>query len=155
MARLGIIIALLFTVVVSPKSALAVLGQARSSITLDAETLQAQPTISNSAQFETQTIQSGNQTFKEYVNSNGVVFAFSWSGALVPPDLSQEMGDYYTEYSKRAAQAVQQNPLRGRHPTVISTPDATIYRGGQAKNFHGLAIIQSAMPTGVKLEDLQ
>lgn len=89
---------------------------------------------------------------REYVSSDGKVFAVSWQGPT-RPDLQQLLGTYFQTF----VQAVHtQNPSRMRRaPLVIRQPDFMFEMGGHMRWIVGRAYIPSMMPANVPMEDIR
>ena len=90
-------------------------------------------------------------TIKEYLNSDGAVFAIRWRG-LSHPDLKVMLGTYYPEYH---AEHLKQKRSHIKTPTVTNSTHVQIRKGGHMRDVRGLAVVQSLLPTGVSPEDLQ
>lgn len=88
---------------------------------------------------------------KEYVTPSGRVFAVSWQGMRVP-DLKALFGAYYTEYENERANT----QVRKGHRTVgLTTSNLIVSQGGTMRDMHGFAYLPSAVPHGLKIEDLK
>ena len=103
------------------------------------------------ADYTVHDITTGSQTVKEYVNSQGVVFAVTWSGNL-QPDLSKLFGSYYSEYQAQSAKAIRR---RGARRQDLKTANLSIQKWGHMRSMHGRAILNSALPASVKPGDLK
>ena len=85
---------------------------------------------------------------REFVSSQGKVFAVSWQGP-VRPDLQQLLGSYYDEYAHNA-------PTRRSHgPITIETPNIVIQFGGHQRMLTGRAYLPNLLPDGVALEGVR
>lgn len=93
----------------------------------------------------------GTTNIKEYVNSDGVVFAITWRGGKHP--LSADwLGRYYDEYKSQMQTTVKS---AGRKPVSIDTPLLQIKHGGHMRDLNGKAFLPSAAPYGINEDDLQ
>src|SRR5579864_7316700 len=82
--------------------ALAHLGGDVASVELDRAALNGRSQSATFAAFDVHEIAAGSQTVREFVRSDGTVFALSWSGP-VPPDLQTLLGPYFGAYSSGLA----------------------------------------------------
>jgi hypothetical protein len=90
-------------------------------------------------------------TIKEYVSSDGVVFAVTWRGMTVP-DLSVLMASYYNEYS---VQETQRKRVKGQRSYDVRTAALLVHRGGNQRDLRGKAIVSQLVPAGIDLEAIQ
>ncbi|PWU17871.1 MAG: hypothetical protein C5B49_08125 [Bdellovibrio sp.] len=95
---------------------------------------------------------SSTVTVKEYAGTDGVVFAVSWRG-LARPDLSDLLGDYYSEYSN--AEKEQKTQPRRRSAASITTPQIIVKHFGHMRDIRGLAYIKDRIPSSVRVEELE
>jgi hypothetical protein len=87
----------------------------------------------------------------EFVSSGGAVFAVAWRG-IAPPDLSQLLGTYYSEYSE----ALKSEPKRkGRAPRSIQATHVVVELFGHMRAIRGIVYMPSLMPSGVSPDDVQ
>src|SRR5215472_7296210 len=90
------------------------------------------------------------QVVREFVSSDGKVFAVAWEGPF-KPDLQQLLGSYF-EPMKQAVAAQQR---RGRGPISIETSNFVFRQGGHARSFHGSAYVPAMVPQGVDVSEIQ
>ena len=88
------------------------------------------------------TLDSGT-VVREYVNSDGTVFAVSWSGPALP-DLRTLLGDKFAVLTGAAAQ----RPKAGHSQLALERPDVVIVSGGHMRAYAGHAWIPGALPAG-------
>jgi hypothetical protein len=88
---------------------------------------------------------------KQYVTSSGKIFAVSWQGMRVP-DLKTLFGAYYTEYENEKAQT---KVKKGHRSIGMTTSNLVVSQGGTMRDMHGFAYLPSALPHGLKIEDLK
>ncbi len=86
----------------------------------------------------------------EYLASGGTVFAVSWRG-LRPPDLSQLLGAYYSEY--QTAMNVDRTRAERRH-ILVNTGHMVFESGGHMRDLRGSAYVPELMPAGLTVGDL-
>jgi hypothetical protein len=143
--------------------AAATLGESAQSIAADQKALGGQLQTLGPEQFqaEEQQLPSSPDSYtveqistpmglivKEYVTPTGTVFAVSWRGPR-PPDLSQLLGAYFTEYQTAAAA-----PHRQQRHLVLRTPGLVVETGGHMRDLRGRAYIPSLIPVNVSTEDI-
>ena len=95
------------------------------------------------------TIPSGT-IVRQYVSSNGVVFAVAWSGPFLP-DFRQLLGVHFDTMVAR--QAKQTNA--GHRNFNQHEGDLVIESGGHQRSFFGRAYLSSLIPADVTLQDIQ
>jgi hypothetical protein len=86
---------------------------------------------------------------KEYLSEDGTVFGVSWRGPR-PPDLSQLLGTYFSEYQKAAASS-----QGGRNHLVARSGDLVLESGGHMRDLRGRAYLQSLLPPGFDADEIQ
>jgi hypothetical protein len=80
---------------------------------------------------------------REYAAPDGTVFAVTWHGSRMP-DLSNLLGNYYTEYRDAASHG----PFY-LHRSSVRTAHMVVETGGPMRALWGRAIIPSLVPQGV------
>ncbi len=85
----------------------------------------------------------------EYVSADGTVFAISWRGPR-PPDLSQMLGSYFSDYQTALAQTRQM-----RRQLRVDTRSVVVQTGGHMRDLWGRAFVPSLMPSGVSTEEIR
>lgn len=90
-------------------------------------------------------------TIREYVNSDGIVFAVTWSG-MSHPDLTVLLGEYHAEFQE--ADQATRTPA-GRAPKTLRTQNLRTIHYGHMRDVHGKAFIQSLAPPGFDPKDLE
>jgi hypothetical protein len=108
-------------------------------------------TSSLGSTYSVKTVTSDVRTMKEYLNSDGVVFAVSWSG-LGAPNFAEIFGSYYTEYQ---AQVKARLHGRSRNRLQLEGASLVVSNVGHGSSMMGLAYVSSLLPPGVAPEDLQ
>jgi len=88
---------------------------------------------------------------REYLGRDGVVFAVSWSGPVLP-DLRRLLGTHYVEYT--AALAALTRP--GLHRSVrIASSELVVESGGHLRAYAGRAYLPARVPAGISTADLR
>lgn len=87
---------------------------------------------------------------RQYIDSNGLVFAIAWNGPFVP-DLESLFGTYASEFR---ASVKNQGKLRGHRRLRVDTGHIVVEGGGRQRDQSGRAYISSRLPTGFDLKDL-
>lgn len=90
---------------------------------------------------------------KEFVSSDGVVFAVAWQGTGVP-DLQVLLGEYFEEYRDAVITERNRTP-RIRKPLRLKTSRLVVERGGHSRSLWGRAFLPAALPAGLRAEDIQ
>jgi hypothetical protein len=147
-----------------PGLAFATLGESAQSIAADQRILGGQVQTIGQQQFEAeerlqpsspnsytvdQISTPAGVTVNEYLSASGTVFAVSWRGPR-PPDLSQLLGSYFTEYQTAAAE-----PHRQRRHLVLKTQELVVETGGHMRDLRGRAYIPSLLPPNVSTEEIR
>lgn len=86
---------------------------------------------------------------REYADTNGTVFAVTWSGPA-KPDLQQLLGQYFAPFVRARAQSSHV----GTGPLALSAGDLVVYSGGHPRAFNGRAYVLSLVPQGVSVDVL-
>jgi hypothetical protein len=88
---------------------------------------------------------------REYLNRDGVVFAVSWSGPVMP-NLQHLLGTHFEAYT--AALAALNHP--GLHRSVrVASADLVVESGGHLRAYAGRAYLPLAVPAGVPTAELR
>ncbi|HJV67188.1 MAG TPA: DUF2844 domain-containing protein [Geomonas sp.] len=134
---------------VSP--AFATLGEGADSVARDRRALSAvKRGTTTRSNYTVQEVVSDSVTVREFLNSDGVVFAVAWQG-LVQPDLTTLLGSYTQEYQS----AKQQTPRRrGHKQSRVKSGNVVVETWGHMRNLQGRAYLPALVPSGVNLEDI-
>lgn len=94
---------------------------------------------------------SDMHTVKEFIGKDGVVFAVSWQGNILP-DLQTLLGVYYDQF-----EVIDEARPRmiTRRPVTIRTDQVVVVKAGRMRDIHGFAYLPSRLPAGVQLEELK
>jgi hypothetical protein len=131
----------------------AALGGNVASVQADQVRMQASLRTTASAAYNVHEMQTAaGGVVREYVSSEGKVFAITWNGPW-PPDLRQLLGAYFDQYSQAAM--AQREARIGRRPLVINEPGLVVQAGGHPRSFTGKAYVPQILPAGVRAEDIQ
>jgi hypothetical protein len=95
------------------------------------------------------TLPSGTSV-RQYVSSNGLVFAVAWNGPFLP-DFRQLLGLHFDTMVARQAK----QPNAGHRYFSQYEGDLVIESGGHQRSFVGRAYLKSAIPTGVTEQEIQ
>src|ERR1700676_758401 len=88
---------------------------------------------------------------REFLNRNGIVFAVTWSGPVVP-DLRTLLGPSFESYTKAVAALKQP----GLHRSLrIATPELVVESGGHMRAYSGRAYLPPLIPAGASTADLR
>lgn len=88
---------------------------------------------------------------REYLNRDGVVFAVSWNGPVLP-DLQLLLGTRFEEYT--TALAALNHPGLHRSVRVVSS-GLIVESGGHLRAYAGRAYLPALIPAGVPAADLR
>jgi hypothetical protein len=134
----------------SPCIVQAGLGQPESTVQADAVQLKGSIKATEHAGYRVQEIQLPSGTLvREFVGSDGNVFAVAWNGPTVP-NLRQTLGQYFDNFVT-AAQAKHAD----HHHLQIQQSDLVVQAGGHMRSFSGRAYLPQAVPAGVSIGDLR
>lgn len=139
------------TAMCAPALSFAALGG--TAATLEAEHLQMKAQVHalrTEAKYTVHEVQLPSTTVvREYVDSEGKVFAVAWQGPALP-DLSQVLGEYAKDFKQAASQ-----PHGGRAQLHSSTSRVVIHSMGHMRAFNGVAYLPGGMPAGVNASELK
>lgn len=134
-------------------TATASLGGDVNSVQADQARLKATIQVQDAHGYSVHEMQPpGGTSVKEYVSSDGRVFAVSWRGPFVP-DMRQILGSYFQQYST----AVQNEKAKqiGRRPLNIQQPGLVVQSGGHMRGYFGRAYIPGMLPVGVTPDEIK
>jgi Protein of unknown function (DUF2844) len=136
--------------VLGPCIAEAGLGQPESTVQADAVQLKGSIKATEHAGYRVQEIQLPSGTVvREFVGSDGKVFAVAWNGPTVP-NLRQTLGQYFDNFV-----AAAQVKHADHHHLQIQQSDLVVQAGGHMRAFSGRAYLPQAVPAGVSIGDLR
>ena len=87
---------------------------------------------------------------KEYLSTQGKVFALSWQGP-VRPDLRQMLGTYYARY----AHAVTAPHTGGHRHLAVRQPGLVVESNGRMRAFYGRAWDPALLPANFSVDDIR
>jgi hypothetical protein len=131
----------------------AALGQSVTSVERDHATMGGQRQSRPGQGHSIETITVAGMTIKEYVSSDGIVFAVVWRGAGAP-NLPLLFGTYFDEYLDGLT-ALQNRKPRIRKPMVLKTAHLVVERAGHIRYMWGRAFIPSLLPATISPEAIQ
>ncbi len=127
----------------------------RDASTVDADRVRMQGALLRIARSDAYTVHemrsASGTTVREYVSSNGLVFAVAWQGPWLP-DLRQMLGPYFDDY-QRALQSSTKRRARGS--LTVELPDLTVQMTGHPRAFSGRAYVPRLMPLRVQAETIR
>ena len=133
--------------------AFATLGGDVASVQADQIHMQGNRKTTSTASYTVHEIQGATGTVvREYVSSDGAVFAVTWQGPWLP-DMHQLLGSYFDQYSQ--ALKAQTGGRMARHPLVIEEPGLTVEMGGHSRFFTGRAYLPDRLPANVRVEEVR
>jgi len=127
------------------------LGGRVDSIEADRAAMKGSVQARQGAVYSVHEIQAARTTVREYVSSDGTVFAVAWHGQFAP-DLQQLLGTYFDQYA--AGVKAQKASYVGRRPLNLELPGLVVQRRGHVRAESGRAYIPERVPLGVKAEEL-
>jgi hypothetical protein len=87
---------------------------------------------------------------REYLSSDGKVFAMSWNGPVIP-DLRQMLGAYYAGYAQAASA-----PHAGGHRHLrVEQPGLVVESNGRMRAFYGRAWDPALLPQNFTAADIR
>ena len=116
-----------------------------------ARTLAAATGTANAAGYtvNTTTLASGT-TVREYVGTDGIVFAVAWNGPLLP-DLRELLGDHFATLTGASAR----QRTTGRGGVHAATADVTIESTGHMRAYAGRAWVGARLPASFDTDTIQ
>jgi hypothetical protein len=88
---------------------------------------------------------------REFLSRDGVVFAVTWSGPMVP-DLQRLLGTNFAEYT-RALAALKQP---GLHRSLrVASSSLVVESGGHLRAYSGRAYLPALIPSGTSAADFR
>lgn len=132
--------------------ALAVLGQ---TLATHSDCPSPTPTVgqlSESGLFSVHETQLETSTIiKEYARPDGLVFAVSWRGPVVP-DLPQLLGTYFPVFKQ--AQEEPLNAGKRGSPLSLAKDGLVVQASGRRPHFFGYAYVTHLVPPGINVNDV-
>jgi hypothetical protein len=128
----------------------ATLGESEASVAYDATRVSGSIKMQQRANFRVHEISLPSGTeLREFVSSNGQVFAVAWRGPSMP-NLKQTLGSYFDKYVSAA-----QLQVAPRRHVGVRSDELVVESAGHMRAFHGLAYLPQALPAGFDLGELQ
>ena len=134
------------------RQARATLGEGADSIARDSKSLSAVKRATTSgSNYTVQEVVSDATTVREFLNSDGIVFAVAWNG-LVHPDLKTLLGSYAGEYQDAKQQAPRKH---GQRRLRVETDRVVVETWGHMRNLQGRAYLPALLPQGVSANEIK
>jgi hypothetical protein len=129
----------------------AALGGDAASVRTDAAELRGAVTTQLRQQYDIEEIGTeAGMRIREYLTRDGVVFAVSWSGPVMP-DLQRLLGAHFAEYSA----ALKALPQPGLQRSVrAASPGLVVESGGHLRAYAGRAYLPALIPAGVSAAEI-
>ena len=132
----------------------AVLGEAATSVQADRQRLLAVHRQTSAPGFEVHTLNaSDGSVVREYVGSDGIVFAVTWS-SRGKPRLDQLLGRHFDGYAEAGRQAMQKR-AGVMHAAVLQQGDLVVESTAHLSAFTGRAWLRSRLPAGMGADALR
>jgi hypothetical protein len=129
----------------------ATLGESVDSIETDRKAFSAvRNTLVSRNGYTIQELISEGHVVREYISSEGVVFAVAWNGQS-HPDLTTLLGTYVGEYQLAQRQSAFK---KGKRHSQVKTGRIIIEKWGHMRNMQGRAYIPASIPTGVNINEI-
>lgn len=108
--------------------------------------------LAESGLFSVQETPLENSTvIKEYARTDGLVFAVSWRGPVVP-DLPLLLGTYFPVFKQAQEEAL----IAGKRgsPLILAKDGLIVQASGRSPHFFGYAYVTHLVPPGIKVKDV-
>jgi hypothetical protein len=128
-----------------PYSAYAVLGDVPSSGEVQQSTSQVSKVSLKYVEWT-----EGSQTIREYLGTDGKVFAVTWGGPK-NPNLTQLLGNYYQEYQTALDSPTNIHPRRG---LATNSANLDVHRFGHMGALHGVVVLKDKIPATLRWIEL-
>lgn len=130
--------------------ALAALGGDAASVQSDSLSMKSAVRVTQNSGFAVHEIASPSGTvLREFVGTDGKVFAVSWHG-MVNPDLRQVLGTYYARYEQGVA-----TTIHSHRQLSIALPDFVFINAGKQRAFTGRAWVPAMVPANFSTDDIK
>jgi hypothetical protein len=131
--------------------AFAALGGDAASVDADVAKMKGQGHSTSAGGYTVSEITLPSGTLvREYVSSEGKVFAVTWRGTAVP-DLQQTLGTYFEQFKSAAAAA----PHGNHHHLRVQQSDLVVTAGGHMRAWNGRAYVPSLLPPNFSLNEIK
>jgi hypothetical protein len=134
------------------ESAHAALGGDAASVLADAQELHGTTLSTLLIQYDIQEITNDSgMRVREYLARDGVVFAVTWSGPVVP-NLKSLLGAHFDSYRQALAASKQPGVRRSLR---TASPDLVVESSGHMRAYGGRAYLPRLIPAGTSLADIR
>ncbi len=125
------------------------MGSPEASVQTDAARLKGSITVSERESYRVHEIQLPSGTaLREFVSSNGNVFAVAWNGPATP-NLRQALGQFFEPF------VAAKTRHTGHNHVQVQLNNLVVQASGHMRGeFAGRAYLPQAVPAGVSLGDL-
>jgi hypothetical protein len=150
----GVLLCLVAAVagLVTSRSALAALGGSADSVESDRRAFHAVrggATVNDS--YSVQEMNHDGTALREYISSDGIVFAVTWNG-IRHPDLTTLLGSYAKSYDE----ALHKTPFQpGARRLSLKADGVVVEKWGRVRSLHGRAYVPDLIPPGVALDEIR
>ena len=149
-ASIVLLTTITFVMLTLPFSASATLGETATSTEIDRVAMNATLRMLPTALYTVHEIQTpSGTTLREYVSSDGTVFAVAWQGPVMP-DLRQVLGSYFDRYTAGAAAK-----HAGHRHVEVRESDLVVQSSGHMRSFSGKAYLPQLLPQGVTVGEIR
>ncbi len=132
-------------------TARAALGAGAASVAVDGAELHGTVHTYSRQFYDVDEIAADGMRVRQYLNRDGVVFALSWAGPVLP-NLQRLLGTHFEAYT--AALAALNRP--GLHRSVrVALPGLVVESGGHLRAYAGRAYLPALIPDGVSAAELR
>ena len=130
----------------------AALGGDAASVLADAGELHGAAQSTLLTQYDVQEITNDSgMRVREYLGRDGIVFAVTWSGPVVP-DLKSLLGANFASYTQALAASTQPG---ARRSVRTASPDLVVESSGHLRAYGGRAYLPRLIPAGTSIADIR
>ncbi len=148
----GLLTCLLLAGLACTAPAWGALGRDSASVEADRALLKGALTVSSAGGYEVREIATeGGGVVREYLGTDGRVFAVSWHGPTIP-DLRQLLGPYYERYAQGASAA---SHAGGHRHFTVAQPEIVVESSGRLRAFVGRAWDPRLLPPDFSARDIR
>ena len=132
-----------------PAISLGALGATEASVEVDRVQFEARRSAQPTQFYTVHELTTPNNIVREFVAPNGLVFAVTWQGPLLP-DLRTLLGRHF-----EALRGSNRTRSPAHSKLLLESPDLVIYSEGRLRAFSGRAYLPQLVPAGVALNELR
>jgi hypothetical protein len=128
------------------------LGESEGSIAGDRMRMRASHSVVRESQYAVHDLKmESSSRVRQYVSSNGRIFAVSWH-TLYKPDLSEILGSSFSSYASSAHEAAKRGGIQRQFRHVEA--DLVVQSAGHLNVYQGFAYRPSLMPRDISPQSL-